>query len=93
MALSGTDFKTAVADVEGIVGRIPQKTNPKIVATYDYCDEHGNLLYQVLRYEPKTFKQRRPDGKGGYIWSTKGVHRVASRVRGIFQGQTRRCYP
>lgn len=46
---------------------------PSIVATYDYTDESGALLYQVLRYEPgfggekKTFRQRRPGGKGGWI--------------------------
>jgi hypothetical protein len=28
----------------------------------------GNLLFQTVRYEPKDFKQRRPDGKGGYVW-------------------------
>ena len=39
-----------------------------IVATYDYTDERGRLLYQVVRYEPKGFAQRRPDGRGGWIW-------------------------
>src|SRR5437667_12620177 len=34
-----------------------------IVETYDYHDEAGKLLYQVVRYEPKDFKQRRPNGK------------------------------
>ncbi len=40
----------------------------KPVATYDYQDQDGTLLYQVLRYEPKTFRQRRPNGNGGWIW-------------------------
>ena len=41
----------------------------KIVATYDYTDANGGaLLYQVVRYEPKDFRQRRPDGNGGWIW-------------------------
>jgi 5S rRNA maturation endonuclease (ribonuclease M5) len=39
-----------------------------IVATYDYRDERGELLYQVVRFEPKTFRQRYPDGRGGWIW-------------------------
>jgi RecA-family ATPase len=39
------------------------------VATYDYTDQDGVLLYQVLKYEhPKTFRQRRPDGNGGSAW-------------------------
>ena len=37
------------------------------VAVYDYG------TYQVVRFEPKHFLQRRPDGKGGYIWNLKGV--------------------
>ena len=32
----------------------------KIVATYDYRDESGVLLYQVVRFDPKSFRQRRP---------------------------------
>jgi 5S rRNA maturation endonuclease (ribonuclease M5) len=42
--------------------------NPRIVATYDYTNERGNLLYQVVRYQPKDFKQRRPNGCGGWTW-------------------------
>lgn len=42
-----------------------------VVATYDYRDENGALLFQVQRLQPpgakKTFKQRRPDGNGGWI--------------------------
>ena len=44
------------------------KPKGRIVATYDYTDADGKLLYQVLRYEPKAFRQRRPDGNGGWIW-------------------------
>ena len=40
----------------------------RIVAKYDYIDDAGTLLYQVLRLEPKSFRQRRPDGNGGWIW-------------------------
>src|SRR5262249_27396640 len=37
----------------------PERTeNARIVATYDYTDEHGKLLYQVVRYQPKDFKQQ-----------------------------------
>lgn len=50
------------------------------VATYDYTDEHGALLYQVVRFEPKRFLQRKPDGKGGWDWSTAGVRRVLYRL-------------
>jgi hypothetical protein len=48
----------------------------RIVETYDYTDENGKLLSQVCRLTPKDFRQRRPDGRGGWIGSTKGVRRV-----------------
>jgi hypothetical protein len=53
---------------------------PRIVAEYPYVDEAGALLYQVLRYEPKGFKQRRPDGGGGWVWNLNGVERVLYRL-------------
>ena len=33
-----------------------------------------------MRYEPKAFKQRRPDGHGGWIWNLDGVRRVPYRL-------------
>ena len=58
---------------------------PVIVATYDYRDEAGELLYQVVRYAPKNFKQRRPDGAGGWIWNLHGVRRVLYRLREVLE--------
>lgn len=52
---------------------------PSIVATYNYTDETGALLFQVCREEPKGFKQRRPDGNG-WTWNTKGCRRVLYRL-------------
>lgn len=49
---------------------------PAIIATYDYKDENGELLFQCVRYSPKDFKQRHPDGSGGWVWNLKGVRRV-----------------
>jgi hypothetical protein len=42
-----------------------------IVETYDYTDEAGKLLFQCVRYLPKAFGQRRPDGKGGWILESR----------------------
>ena len=42
----------------------------------NYTDEAGVLLSQVVRYEPKDFRQRRPNGYGGWDWSVKGVRAV-----------------
>lgn len=60
----------------------PATPNPtrEIAATYDYRDETSALLFQVLRYVPKGFKQRRPDGNGGWIWNLDCVRRVLYRL-------------
>lgn len=51
-------------------------TKPTVACTYDYFDEHGELLFQVVRMVPKAFHQRRPDGKGGWVSNMQGVRRV-----------------
>jgi hypothetical protein len=51
-----------------------------IEATYDYQDEAGKLLFQAVRYTPKDFRQRRPDGAGGWIYKLDGVRRVPYRL-------------
>ena len=33
----------------------------RIIKTYEYFDEKGELLFEAVRYEPKAFRQRRPD--------------------------------
>jgi AAA domain/Toprim-like len=55
------------------------KSKGSIVTTYDYTDESGELLYQVCRLEPKEFRQRRPDGMGGWIWNLGSTRRVPYR--------------
>lgn len=47
-----------------------------IVAIYDYRTPDDDLSYQVVRFEPKDFRQRRPDGNGGWIPDIKGVKRL-----------------
>ncbi|MCL6622876.1 MAG: hypothetical protein K6T55_12375, partial [Syntrophobacterales bacterium] len=52
------------------------------MAEYDYRDAQGRLLYQVVRLEPKTFRQRRPDPgtPGAWIWNLSGVEPVLYRL-------------
>ena len=70
------------------------KQAPVLVATYDYTDAHGTLEYQVRRYEPKTFRQRRPDptNPGQWISNLQGVTRYPYRypelVAAIDNGET-----
>jgi Protein of unknown function (DUF3631) len=55
-----------------------------IVATYPYHDEDRTLLSEVVRFDTtdskERFRQRQPDGKGGWIWNTKGVRKVLYRL-------------
>ncbi|MBI3836046.1 MAG: DUF3987 domain-containing protein [Planctomycetes bacterium] len=55
----------------------PKRT---IAAVCAYRDENKSLLFEIVRFKPKSFKQHRPDGKGGYSWNTRGVRRVLYRL-------------
>ena len=66
-------LQPAVAELAEHLGIAPATvghTNgkSKIVATYNYVDEQGKLLYQVVRYDPKDFRQRRPIGSDKWDW-------------------------
>jgi len=51
-----------------------------IVATYDYVDESGVMLFQVVRKVPKDFRQRRRGADGTWTWNVNGVRRVLYRL-------------
>jgi hypothetical protein len=58
---------------------ITSKVTQRVVATHAYFDESGELLFVVERLEPKKpngFRQRRPDGNGGWIWKLGDTRRV-----------------
>ena len=54
-------------------------TRKTIERTYDYQDSNGKVLFQVVRFVPKSFAQRHPDGNGGWIWGLKGVKPVGGQ--------------
>ena len=54
----------------------PLSAKKKFEAVYDYNDDQGKLLYQVVRFKPKGFAQRRPSGSGSWLWNLDGVRRV-----------------
>jgi 5S rRNA maturation endonuclease (ribonuclease M5) len=56
----------------------------RIIAEYNYTDEHGELLYQVVRFEPKDFRPRYADGRGGWIWK-KHPRQVLYRLPEILE--------
>lgn len=84
-------LKDAIAEFKRLAGvedtataAPPARSNasPRIAATYDYCSEAGQLLFQVVRLEPKSFRQRRPDptAPGGWTWKLEGTRRVLYRL-------------
>ena len=46
---------------------------PEVV--YDYVDELGNVLFQVVRFPGKKFRQRHLEN-GEWVWNLEGVRRV-----------------
>jgi hypothetical protein len=54
--VSDETIERAVMAAAGMQSR-NDKAKGRVVATYDYIDADGKLLYQVLRYEPKAFSQ------------------------------------
>ena len=84
----GTEAVVAAVGLK-MVDLFPAKTasnghaqKPRLVETYDYTDELVELLSQAVRFEPKDFRQRRPDASkpGGWNWSVKDVRPVPYRV-------------
>jgi putative DNA primase/helicase len=78
--------------IEGLTARglwHPEKNErpfgERIEITYDYTDERGELIYQVVRLcNPKGFRQRRPDNHGGWIWK-KGERQVLYHLREVLE--------
>ncbi|MFZ1936665.1 MAG: DUF3987 domain-containing protein [Thermoguttaceae bacterium] len=70
-------------------GKAKGNIKPQTVATYDYRDEAGNVLFQVVRYQPKDFRQRRPKLGGGWDWSVKGVRIVPYHLPQLLAEPTR----
>ena len=73
---------------EGLLTNSPQRPQAQQTAIYDYTDETGALLFQVVRLDGtsgKTFRQRAPDptAADGWKWSTTGIRRVLYRLPGI----------
>ena len=92
-ASTGADFKTAKAEVFRIIGRADSPNDnhsarAPIEATYDYLDEVGQVLYQTIRMLPKDFRQRRPDGKGGWTWNLNGVRLVLYHLPELLKRET-----
>jgi len=67
------------------------QTSRKIVREFNYTEEGGTLLYQVVREDlsngKKNFQQRRPGENGSWIWNLGNTRRVLYRLPSILQGK------
>ena len=65
----------------------------ELVATYDYRDKSGRLIFQKQRFVDangkKNFKQRRPDPAGGgkWIYSLDGIDKILYRLPQVDQAK------
>ena len=86
MGLTHNDLfpKEKEAEVKVPVKAEKLSKNLSLVATYDYRDALGELLFQKQRYVDengkKTFRQRKPDGEGGWDYQLGDVPRVLYRL-------------
>jgi hypothetical protein len=83
VAAVGLEAGDLFASREAVRAAVGKTGLGPVVATYDYTDPQGRLLYQVTRHRPKTFRQRRPDGRGGWVHSLAGVARVPYRLPAV----------
>jgi hypothetical protein len=69
----------------GIQRQAQQSLQPArfMSAVYDYIDDQGEVRYQVRRFEPKAFRQCRPDGKGGWLFNMDGVEALPYNLHEI----------
>jgi len=63
---------------------VPRKEHDRaprrVVAEYSYVGRHGELLFVKVRYEPKDFRVKRPDGRGGWNFKLGSAPRVLYRL-------------
>src|SRR5262249_16747852 len=69
----------------------------ELVATYDYTDEHGELLFHVQRFadretEQRDFRQRHRGERGERINNIKGVKRVPYRLPELLEATGKICW-
>lgn len=62
-----------------------RKKETSIERTYDYQNEKGELLFQVIRYHPKKFILRRLDNQGSWIYNLQGINPVLYHLPELIQ--------
>ena len=63
---------------------IQEKTIEK---TYSYENQFGMEVYQVIRFKPKTFRQRHMDDNDKWVWNMKDVERVLYKLPELMKAE------
>lgn len=80
-ALRSRDLLEPVPSLENFADRI--------TATYDYTDLAGQVLFQVVRLrDPKSFRQRTPDGRWGLNGTKPVLYRLPDIALALRMGET-----
>lgn len=66
----------------------PERTQRRIEAVYRYTDENDRALFEVVRYDPKDFRQRRPDGTWGLGNARRVPYKLSAVLRAVRAAQT-----
>ena len=69
---------------------VKERRKVAIEKTYDYIDENGDLLYQVVRFSGKEFRQRRPKGDGDWDWGLGECRRILYRLPELIKADPNR---
>jgi len=80
VAALGMKMSDLFAPKTSMINGASPASSPAATLHYDYRDEDGHLLFQVERRHGKAFRQRRPDGRGGWVYNLDGVRRVLYRL-------------
>jgi hypothetical protein len=84
---AGCSFKKIVSSLGMVQSQFfapNKKSSPKkiIQVVYRYEDQKRNHVMDVVRFKPKDFRPRKPDGK----WTLKGITRVPYRLPQLLDG-------
>lgn len=60
----------------------------EIVETYPYTDEKGNVLYEKVRFTPKSFAYRHATKYGKVKWGRNGVRQVLYQLPKVIKADT-----
>ena len=92
---AGTQHRRRIFQLAGEKPEPIAKTSrPKVVAVYQYHGESGDLLFEKIRFKPKSFQLRRPDpaNPGKWIYDLDGTRRVLyglpKLITAIVEGKT-----